>query len=79
MHVDGQRAQFKRRENVRVAVFADGILIGAGPFRRYESENAAAFTKDVLDGYFPNEFKDRYPDGVGIDVVDKRSERAGAG
>jgi len=31
------------------------------------------FIQDVLEGYFPYELKDLYPDGVVLQVTDKRS------
>ncbi len=30
--------------------------------------------KDLTDGYFPYELKERYPDGVYLDVVDRRGD-----
>ena len=53
-------------------VFADGVLIGRGPARPFESGHADAFVRDVLDGYFPTEFKDTYPDGVAFEIRDSR-------
>ena len=51
-----------------------GMLVGAGPARSFE--DSEAFVKDVCDGYFPQEFKSQYPDGIKLDVRDCRSERA---
>ena len=75
VHVEGTRARFKLKDGERVAVYADGLLINGGPFRPYGSPTCRAFVDDVLDGYFPAEFKDRYPDGVPFDVKDVASEQ----
>ena len=75
VHVEGTRARFKLKDGERVAVYADGLLINGGPFRPYGSPTCRAFVDDVLDGYFPAEFKDRYPDGVPFDVKDVATEQ----
>ena len=36
----------------------------------YTSDNARSFIADVMDGYFPAEFKDKYPDGVAFEIKD---------
>ncbi|KAJ1454192.1 hypothetical protein M885DRAFT_522375 [Pelagophyceae sp. CCMP2097] len=69
---DGKKAQFKHTDTIRVAVYADGLFLRNGPFRSFASSAPArAFVKDVLDGYFPSEFKGDFPDGVPLDVVDR--------
>ena len=47
-----------------------GIMLFRGPFRPYTSDNARSFVADVMDGYFPAEFKDKYPDGVAFEIKD---------
>ena len=37
-----------------------------GPFREYELDLTRRFLSDVMDGYFPIEFKEEYPDGESI-------------
>lgn len=69
---DGRRAQFKRKSAERLTVYRDGFCLRNGPFRPFD--NASTFVRDVLDGYFPAEFKAAYPDGVPFDVVDRSSE-----
>ena len=71
---NGSRAKFEHSKVLRVTVYADGILVGAGPARSFEESEA--FVKDVCDGYFPQEFKAQYPDGIKLDVRDCRTERA---
>lgn len=71
---DGRRAQFKHRDAQVVTVYKDGFMLQNGPFRRYSSEPALTFVRDVLDGFFPSEFRQTYPEGVQFDVVDKSAE-----
>ena len=71
---NGSRAKFEHSKVLRVTVYSDGILVGAGPARSFE--DSEAFVKDVCDGYFPQEFKSQYPDGIKLDVRDCRTERA---
>lgn len=69
---NGARAKFEAPPLLRVTVFADGLLVGNGPARRFE--DADAFVKDVRDGYFPREFKTQHPDGIRLDVRDRTHE-----
>ena len=71
---NGSRAKFEHAKMLRVSVFSDGLLVGGGPARSFE--DSEAFVKDVCDGYFPQEFKSQYPDGIKLDVRDCRTERA---
>uniref|UniRef100_A0A8C9G3Q8 UBX domain-containing protein 11 n=1 Tax=Pavo cristatus TaxID=9049 RepID=A0A8C9G3Q8_PAVCR len=43
-----------------------------GLFRSYEELSAQQCLQDIMDGYFPSEFQARYPDGVPLQVTDKR-------
>jgi len=70
---EGRKATFKRRPGVVVEVFGDGLVVQR-QFRPHSSRAARAFVKDVLDGYFPSEFKKTHPDGVRFDVHDKSSQ-----
>jgi len=54
-------------------VYNDGILIKRGPFRPCGSEGYNSFVADVMDGYFPSEFRDDHPDGLILQVEDKSS------
>ena len=40
-------------------MYADGLVIQGGDFRPYAEARAQGFVRDVVDGYFPEEFKDR--------------------
>ena len=70
-----RRGEFKDKTRVRVAVYADGLLVKKGPFRPFTS----AFVKDVLDGYFPAEYKGLYPGGVPFEIVDHTTQHYSLG
>jgi DNA-binding HxlR family transcriptional regulator len=70
-----KRAQFRRPEVVPLRVFTDGIAVGAGgALRPYADADLQAFMRDILDGYFPSEFRTGYPDGFVILAEDRRRE-----
>ena len=75
IHTEGRAARFDFGEKVPLAIFKDGIFIRRGPFRPYSDSETQRFVSDVLDGYFPPEFKDEYPDGIIFDVKDCSSMR----
>ena len=68
---NAQKAMIKERDIVRVCVYLDGICVNSGPFRPYGWALCDAFLSDLLDGFFPYEFKDRYPEGYPIEIIDK--------
>ena len=72
---EGQRRVLKEREKVFLCVYRDGICVNGGPFRPYGWALCDAFLNDILEGYYPYEFKDRYPDGFPVQLVDRSMER----
>lgn len=58
-------------ENIRVVFYRNGLMIRRGPFRPCGSESYESFARDVMDGYFPSEFRAAYPEGVTFDLVDR--------
>lgn len=61
-------------DRIPVRIFRDGILIKRGPFCKHDSEGYQKFVRDVVDGYFPSEFRAEYPDGVVMEVTDLSGE-----
>jgi hypothetical protein len=53
-------------------LYANGLMLFAGPFRDFREPTTQMFLKDVHDGYFPYELKERFPDGVPFAVTDRR-------
>ena len=43
-----------------------------GAIRLYTQPINVSFLKDILDGFFPTEFKEKYPDGVKLIIDDRR-------
>lgn len=39
-----------------------------GPFRSYDEELTQICVADLMDGYFPSELQDKYPEGVPFKV-----------
>ncbi|VDL92131.1 unnamed protein product [Schistocephalus solidus] len=67
-------ARLGRTEPVPLILYADGIIMFAGPFRCYTQTSTLQVLQDILDGFFPSELQSRYPDGVPILVSDRRTE-----
>eukprot|EP00756_Hemistasia_phaeocysticola_P027726 Hpha_TRINITY_DN16131_c6_g1::TRINITY_DN16131_c6_g1_i1::g.4604::m.4604 len=71
--------RFVDPEEIPIVLFLDGIVVNRGPFRPYWWTLARAFIDDILDGYFPYEYKDRFPDGMLMNVTDRCGETHLAG
>ncbi|XP_046848242.1 UBX domain-containing protein 11-like isoform X2 [Xenia sp. Carnegie-2017] len=65
-------ATFIASDVVPLTLYANGIVMFAGPFRPYTDVTTKRCINDLMDGYFPSELQDRYPDGVNIKVIDRR-------
>lgn len=71
---DGNKARFELPPSEPVVMYRNGLMVRSGPFRPFSAPSAQQFVRDVIDGFFPEEFKQRYPDGVPLDVRDRRNE-----
>ena len=69
----GRRAQLKCPDGLPLVVYRDGIFLRRGPFRSFSGRHTQAFINDIMDGYYPSEFKDAYPDGVVFRLADRRA------
>lgn len=54
-----------------LSFFQDGVKLGRCNFQPFGSRAAQQLLQDILDGYFPYELKEEYPDGVMLKVVDR--------
>lgn len=66
-------------DSVPVTFYIDGILVKRGPFRANGSAGYNSFVKDVIEGYFPTDFREEYPDGVILSLKDRHLERYNPG
>lgn len=71
-------AMIKERDTVYVCIYRDGISVNSGLFRPYGWPLCEAVISDLLEGFYPYEFREKYPDGFPITVVDKSTELGGA-
>ncbi|XP_063055305.1 UBX domain-containing protein 11 isoform X2 [Engraulis encrasicolus] len=67
-------AQLARRSPVPLQLYADGILMFNGPFRPYSDPTTQQCMQDLMDGYFPSELQERFPDGVPFQLLDRREQ-----
>lgn len=65
-------ARLKVRDPVPLYLYSNGILMFDGPFRPYSDPMTQQCMQDIMDGFFPSELQIRYPDGVPVEVQDKR-------
>ncbi|KAH9496242.1 UBX domain-containing protein 11 [Bulinus truncatus] len=65
-------ARFTVPEPIQLTIYANGILMFDGPFRPYSDSKTRQCVQDLLDGYFPSELQQRYPDGVPFVITDLR-------
>jgi hypothetical protein len=70
----GPIRQFENLPEVCIAFYSDGLLVRNGPARAYAMKESRLLVRDLIDGYFPFEFKSDFPDGVKLVVLDKLSE-----
>ena len=65
--------------HISVTLYRNGLMVKRGPFRPALSESYNSFVEDIMDGYFPSEFRNEAPDGVLIKVTDRRHDLYSAG
>ncbi|XP_066191416.1 UBX domain-containing protein 11 [Sylvia atricapilla] len=67
-------ARLRRPEHLLLTLYRNGIVMGHGAFRPYRHPATQQYLQDIMDGYFPSELQPRYPDGVPLQVIDRRDE-----
>ncbi|XP_059724388.1 UBX domain-containing protein 11 [Haemorhous mexicanus] len=65
-------ARLRRAEPLPLTLYRDGITVGHGAFRPYQHPATQQCLQDIMDGYFPSELQPRYPEGVPLQVTDRR-------
>merc|ERR1711907_128279 len=66
--------KLKKRDPLELAFWKNGFQVNGAPLRSYKVAVNRAFVQDILDGYFPYELKEKYPDGVPFTVMDRSYE-----
>eukprot|EP00605_Chrysophyceae_sp_TOSAG23-4_P000217 GSChrysophyteH1.ASY1.ANO1.254.1 assembled CDS len=61
-------------ESIPITFYSNGLMIRRGPFRPADSASYKSFCRDILDGYFPSDFRKDHPDGVLFNLTDKHLE-----
>ncbi|KOC70065.1 UBX domain-containing protein 11, partial [Habropoda laboriosa] len=69
----GNGASFKTPSCMSLKFYKNGMIVQEGPLRTYEDPTTITFLRDILDGYFPSELQDSYPEGVPFKVEDHRN------
>ncbi|XP_008292359.1 UBX domain-containing protein 11 [Stegastes partitus] len=67
-------AQLAKKDPVQLRLYGNGIVMFDGPFRSYQEYSTQQCMQDLMDGYFPSELQERFPDGVPFEVHDRRDE-----
>ncbi|XP_071569941.1 uncharacterized protein [Temnothorax nylanderi] len=70
----GGGATFKTPPCMTLKFYKNGMWVNGGPLRSYDDPSAISFIRDILDGYFPSELQQEYPDGVPFMIEDRRTE-----
>ena len=67
-------SKLKDPDVLNVTIYKDGIVVNNGVFRPYNWPLCTAFIGDVLEGYFPSEYQQKYPEGFMMKLNDKSTE-----
>ncbi|XP_032374315.1 UBX domain-containing protein 11 isoform X2 [Etheostoma spectabile] len=68
------RGQLSKKDPIQLSLYSNGIVMFDGPFRSYQEHSTQRCMQDLMDGYFPSELQERFPDGVPFEVHDRRDE-----
>uniref|UniRef100_A0A669D418 UBX domain-containing protein 11 n=1 Tax=Oreochromis niloticus TaxID=8128 RepID=A0A669D418_ORENI len=61
-------AQLAKKDPIPLRLYRNGIVMFDGPFRSYQEHSTQQCMQDLMDGYFPSELQERFPDGVPFEV-----------
>jgi hypothetical protein len=75
---DGIR-RLKEKCVVSYIFYSDGIWARGGPLRPYSVRESKVLVRDLMDGYFPWELKDDYPEGVPLRIEMRLDEAKSGG
>ncbi|XP_068592011.1 UBX domain-containing protein 11 isoform X2 [Cebidichthys violaceus] len=61
-------AHLAKKDPIQLGLYRNGIVMFEGPFRSYQEHSTQRCMQDLMDGYFPSELQERFPDGVPFEV-----------
>lgn len=67
-------AQLAKKDPIPLRLYRNGIVMFDGPFRSYQEHSTQQCMQDLMEGYFPSELQERFPDGVPFELHDRRYE-----
>ncbi|XP_036414369.1 UBX domain-containing protein 11 isoform X2 [Colossoma macropomum] len=67
-------AKLTQQDPVPLWLYKNGIVMFNGPFRPYQDPSTQRCMQDLMDGYFPSELQEKFPEGVVFQVYDRREE-----
>ncbi|KAM6909693.1 UBX domain-containing protein 11 [Xenentodon cancila] len=67
-------AKLAKKDPVPLRLYSNGMVMFDGPFRSYQEPSTQQCMQDLMDGYFPSELQQRFPDGVPFEAHDRRHE-----
>ncbi|XP_041843589.1 UBX domain-containing protein 11 [Melanotaenia boesemani] len=67
-------AKLSTKAPIQLRLYSNGIVMFDGPFRSYQEESTQMCIQDLMDGYFPSELLERFPDGKPFEVHDMRHQ-----
>ncbi|XP_072755878.1 uncharacterized protein [Anoplolepis gracilipes] len=70
----GGGATFKTPSCITLKFYKNGMIVKEGALRPYNDPTTSSFIRDILDGYFPSELQQGYPNGVPFIIEDYRTE-----
>ncbi|CAD8080874.1 unnamed protein product [Paramecium primaurelia] len=66
--------QFQKMEPLPIGFYKNGIAMKGYKFFSYGSNDAYQILADILEGYFPYQLKQQYPNGTPLKLIDKTEE-----
>ena len=60
---------YQMPKSINLKFYKNGLIVEGGRLRLYNDSTTKCFIRDILDGYFPSEFQNNYPNGVPLKVT----------
>ncbi|XP_061573903.1 UBX domain-containing protein 11 [Cololabis saira] len=67
-------AKLAKKDPIPLRLYSNGMMMFDGPFRSYQEPSTQQCMQDLMDGYFPSELQQRFPDGIPFEAHDRRHE-----